>query len=312
MTVELSRQRDSEAMVGSLQALLTGVIDYAGLFPPAKLDMASTVRHYAEALAGPDAWMLGRLAVPAARLDEFDEHVKDLLPGEDGDEPWRLTCMVAPADDPQLEADLRRIDAFNAIHADAGHGLASIRLIEMRAMTADAIEEALELVPDELFPLFELPVDRDTRGLVAALAGSDAGGKVRTGGLEAKAIPTPEHLARFIAACAAADVPFKATAGLHHPFRHFQEAVGAMEFGFLNVLLAGVFADKINMSEPDLRTLLVEGAADAFAFHDEELRYGDRRLSTEAVADAREKFSIALGSCSFAEPLEHLRAIKLL
>ena len=123
---------------------------------------------------------------------------------------------------------------------------------------------------------------------------------------------TPEPLARFIAACAAADVPFKATAGLHHPLRHRSDGVGAMEFGFFNVLIAAAFADKAGLGERQLTTLLVETSPDAFAFHDEELRYGERRLSTEAIADARLKFAIALGSCSFAEPLEHLRAMKLL
>ena len=115
---------------------------------------------------------------------------------------------------------------------------------------------------------------------------SIAGAKTRTGGPKPELYPEPVDLARFIAAAAGARVPFKATAGLHHPYRHHQAAIGGMEFGFFNVLLAGAFADKVNMGEPDLRDLLVEESPDAFVFHDEELRFRDRRLSTEAVADA--------------------------
>ena len=63
-----------------LRALLHHVVDYAGLFPPAKLDMQPTVDNYAAALAGADQWMLGRLIVPVKRLDEFEACAAAHLP----------------------------------------------------------------------------------------------------------------------------------------------------------------------------------------------------------------------------------------
>ena len=63
-----------------------------------------------------------------------------------------------------------------------------------------------------------------------------------------EAIPDPADLARFIAACAAAGVPWKATAGLHHPVRAEQAltyepgAPRAVMHGFLNVFAAAAFA----------------------------------------------------------------------
>ena len=240
MPVELSRPRDSEAVLGSLRALLAGVVDYAGLFPPAKLDMPQTVRNYADDLRGPDGWMLGRLIVPAGRLDEFERHAEGLLPTETDAEPWHLSALVAADDDPQLATDIQRVCTFNDTHAVAARGLATIRMLELRAASADAIESALNLIPDELFPFFELSAEQDPRGLMAALAGSDAGAKIRTGGIEPQAVPKPEHLARFIAACSAAGLPFKATAGLHHPLRHDSPALGAKEFGFLNAYGASI------------------------------------------------------------------------
>ncbi|MHC4127904.1 MAG: hypothetical protein ACYTE6_12995 [Planctomycetota bacterium] len=312
MPVELSRPRDSETVLGSLRALLAGVVDYAGLFPPARLDMPQTLRTYADDLDGPDGWMLGRLIVPAGRLDEFERHAEELLPTETGAEPWQLSVVVAGAGDPQLAADLQRIGAFNRTHAAAAKGLAAIGTIELKADSADAADTALNLIPDELFPFFELAADRDPRGLMAALAGSDAGAKVRTGGLEPRAVPPPEHLARFIAACAAAGLPFKATAGLHHPLRHDAAALGAKEFGFVNVLVAAVLADRAQMSEQDLSAILADEAADSFAFHDDQVRYRDHALGTDQIAEARLKFAISFGSCSLAEPREHLRSMKLL
>ena len=60
---------------GSSRPLLRwGLIDYAGLFPPAALAMDDAVGRYARPTgAGRDAWMLGRFIVPASRLGEFEQ-----------------------------------------------------------------------------------------------------------------------------------------------------------------------------------------------------------------------------------------------
>jgi len=54
----------------SAKALFTGLIDYAGLFPPAALPMADAVRNYDAYRRGEHAWMLGRFVVPAAKIGE--------------------------------------------------------------------------------------------------------------------------------------------------------------------------------------------------------------------------------------------------
>ena len=47
-----------------------GLIDYAGLFPPASLDLAAAVRNFTWYRLGDDNWMLGRFIVPASRLQD--------------------------------------------------------------------------------------------------------------------------------------------------------------------------------------------------------------------------------------------------
>jgi len=291
----------------SLRTLLTNLVDYAGLFPPAKLDMAATVANYASYLGSDDAWALGRLIVPASRLDEFEQHAGPCLPtgGDDDDTPWQLTALVGYD---SLDDDLQRLAEFNEAYADRAQAL----VIELRATSADEIDDALDRIPDHVFPFFEIAVTDDPRGLIAAIAGSDAGAKVRTGGVAADAYPSPEQLARFIAACASAGVPFKATAGLHHPLRHFSEAVGTHEFGFLNVFTAGILARTTAIDEQALAAVLVDESPASFDFGDEQLKYGDRTLGVGAIRDAREKFAISYGSCSFTEPLADLRSLNLL
>ncbi len=59
--------------MNAVQALLTRLIDYAGLFPPASLPMKDAVRNYLDYDAGGQAWMLGRFIVSVDRLPEFEQ-----------------------------------------------------------------------------------------------------------------------------------------------------------------------------------------------------------------------------------------------
>ena len=310
MTVRL--EQDSQRSIAeSLRALLGGFFDYAGLFPPAQLDMQTTCCNYARYLGGDHAWMLGRLMVPARRLDEFEQYAGSLLPKDEDDEPWQIGGLVASAGDPRFESDLERIAAFNRAHAEPKRGRAAIGVIELRAATAAEVDDALGHMPDELFPFFELPIDGDPRGIIAALAGSDAGAKVRAGGPRADLYPAPRDLARFIAAAAAPRVAFKATAGLHHPLRHHSPAAGTKEFGFLNLLVAAALALE-GRDEADLVEALSDESLESFAFGAGGLSYRDHTLTNDRLERMRSSFAVAIGTCSFEEPREDLEAMGLM
>ena len=75
-------------MDDALRAFLTGLIDYAGLFPPAKLDMPTALAHYLKYRDHPDHWMLGRFICPASRLTEL----ADLL--DNGIDPVPLSVII--------------------------------------------------------------------------------------------------------------------------------------------------------------------------------------------------------------------------
>jgi hypothetical protein len=298
----------------SIQALVNRLIDYAGLFPPAKLDMASTVATYDHYLRSEHGWMLGRLIVPVNRLEEFDQHAAALLPRQASDEVdlWQISALTAAAGTPEFAHDLARIEQFNQDHERKDAGRAIIDVIEARADAPQAIDAALEMLSDDLFPFFELPIDRDPRGLLAALADGQAGAKVRTGGVTADLYPSPENLARFIHACAAGNVPFKATAGMHHPLRHFSDALKVHEFGFLNVFIAGCLAMTNELSQQEIRAILDAQTLDAFVIDEQGIGWQSHRIDADDVEDVREEFAISFGSCSFDEPLEDLRSLGLL
>lgn len=302
----------SSAADSAVHALFENLIDYAGLFPPANLDMQPAVDNYAAYVAGTDQWMLERLIVPVGRLEEFERAAAGKLPAAETDEPWPLSVLVSPAGDPQLEDDLEAIVAFNERHCEPEQGLAIIDVIELKGDDPDAIDATLDMLPDELFPFFEFDWSADIRGLVTTLVGGDAGAKIRTGGVTPESIPPIDRVAMFIDACAGGDVPFKATAGLHHPLRHADAAVGADMHGFLNVFVAGLMAIHHGVEAEGLEPMLAAESIEAFTLTGEDVGFGELTCTRDEVEDARLSFCISFGSCSFDDPREDLRGLGLL
>ena len=62
-------------MKESLRAFMKGLIDYAGLFPPAKLPLDEAIDDYVMHLKGENSWMLGRFIIPLSKLNELDRFV---------------------------------------------------------------------------------------------------------------------------------------------------------------------------------------------------------------------------------------------
>jgi hypothetical protein len=295
------------------------MIDYAGLFPPAGLEMSAAVETYARHRQGEHEWMLGRFVCPVSRLDEFSRHAAALLPGTHATsgyrerigvtEPWRLSALI----DGPLDANLEAIERFNARHADPDQGLARVDWVELKPETVADIDPAIDHLPSSLYPFFEVPAGADPRGYIAALAGQNVGAKIRTGGVTASAFPAVEHLASFLLACHAADVPFKATAGLHHPVRgsypltYEPGSARCVMHGFLNLFFAATLVRAGRVEGRALTDLLGETDAGAFRLEPSGLRWRELSVDLPTLARARESFALSFGSCSFDEPVEDLR-----
>ena len=292
--------------------LLTGLIDYAGLFPPARLDMSTAVRNYGAYRSSPDSWMLARFISPVARLSEFERNAAPLLPRQPSDEPWPISAIVGE----ELDREIDAIFEFNRRHSEPENGLAVVDTIELRAGGPRDIDRAMGIIPEQLTPFFEVPPGDDIRGLITAMAGTGAHAKIRCGGVTHDLFPSSEFVANFIACCAAAEVPFKATAGLHHPVRsdhpltYEPESPSGTMHGFLNVFLAAAMIRRANMTIPDAIELLEERDPAEFRFGDETISWKQYSLDAGRLASARESFAIAFGSCSFEEPVADLRSLR--
>ena len=63
-------------MVESLQVLLSEVIDYAGMYPPAQLPLSDALRSYVRYKQGKEAWIVNKFVCPAGKVNELEAGLK--------------------------------------------------------------------------------------------------------------------------------------------------------------------------------------------------------------------------------------------
>ena len=295
----------------SLRALLEHAIDYAGLFPPTSLALEPALQNQAAYVRSPDRWMLGAFILPiaqfataGAQLAQFDpEHaieISALGPKAENAAAFRAAVEAAAVAIAEFSERYRTV--------------ATIGQFEMPLpanLDADSLEAAQGSLGELRLKIFwETPADA-APGRIEALTSGGAGFKLRTGGVTADAFPTMTQIARALVAAAKHGVPIKFTAGLHHPVRQFHQSVGTKMHGFLNVLGAGVLAAEHNWSEAQTEEMLADEEPASFTFRDEAFRWRDWEIARAQIVERR-RLVTSLGSCSFDEPREDLRALQLL
>jgi hypothetical protein len=288
-------------LLESTRALLEGVIDYAGLFPPAELGLAEAVANYGRYLSGAEGWLLGRFIVPASRLTEFETVLLSAPPSA------KISASVVAGSD--LMGAVSAALAFNA-HSP----YAAIESMELKGDSAEAIRAGANAIPEGFIIYFEIPGDPDPAPLMEAIRSVNCRAKIRTGGLKPQSFPSVEELARFIRRCHEAKLPFKATAGLHHPLRGVHPltyepgAPTCTMHGFLNLAIAAAFQ---SAGGADIEMLL--GDQDPrIAFTATDISWGKHSLTTQQIRQTRQRLFVSFGSCSFEEPVSELRAKGLL
>lgn len=291
----------------SLRAFLTGIVDYAGLFPPAKLDMSAAVHAYSRYRASEDSEFLGRFVVPAARLEEFSAEAEAAL-GDYG-EPWRLSVIASE----NRAQTLVHIDRFNALH----EGRAVCDTVEMPVSSHDDVHNAVSEFPESISLFLEVSAQSDPSYLISEIADTPASAKLRTGGIVESAIPTPDQVLRFISGCVEKGVPFKATAGLHHairgvyPLTYEPDSPQAMMYGYLNIFFASAFC-AAGSSEGAVLGALEETDAAGFKVDSTGVWWRDHVVVHEQLTVVRQAVATSFGSCSFIEPVAEARNLNLI
>jgi hypothetical protein len=257
--------------------------------------MHDAVAEYLAHEEAPERWALGRFVVPLARWSELRSCLPDVTAHS---APWPVSLVAAPTD-------------FDRIEKTREESRLVVQAVECKAVNSDDVSAAARSRSRGI-ELFIEPIDLSAFSALAPLiARAGASAKIRTGGVTVDAFPSPKQVLDFILACRDAGIRFKATAGLHHAvrgvYRLTYEAAPPMGemFGFLNVAVAAmlVWHDRNPAVALDA---LEERSMDAFVFTDDGLTWRGERLSTAEIDDARSRFFIGFGSCSFREPMAEM------
>lgn len=220
-------ERVSPRQHASSEAFLLQLIDYAGLFPPARLPLDAAIRKYAAYQADKDAWMLGRFILPASRLDELDPYVSFFST----EVPLRIAVVGSRHDHASgcmegLQKDLASITRFRERHGS----LIEIDVFELPLPSVqngrDLLHRiALETSRHNVYTFCEgtAPLTTEwthhTTALLEAIAlhnetgDTELGFKMRMGGVTAAAFPTCEQVAAVLVGCRDRGIAMKYTAG---------------------------------------------------------------------------------------------------
>ena len=298
----------------ALRTLLAGSIDYAGLFPPAGLDMAASVRQYADYRSHPDAWALGRFVVPAARLSELEQEAALFAPASQppspagsNAEPWRLSALLGTDALRELEA----LGEFNCRHAAAGAPALSADVsrpapIRWRPLTVCSPPSRAGPRRTSRSRSTPTPPAR-RRDRQARRPGQGADGRHNPGGVPVGGVrrPLPPRLHRRRCALqgdrrAASPTPRRVPVDLRgrQPARHHVRLPQRLPRRRLPAPRAGGRGRRPAAGRALRRGLRFAGDAVEWRGH---------RLDQGAIAAARATGIVAFGSCSFTEPVGELQ-----
>jgi hypothetical protein len=255
------------------------ILDYAGMFPPAKLPIEEAARNFQDYQRHEHADFLGRFVMPVAEVRY--------------PRPAPLSLIVKPS---EIDSTLRGLEADS---------------IEVAWGNDRPFGDFLTLL-DNTFPgklFIELDWRKPYAPLMAVLAerAPRFGLKLRTGGVTPESIPPSKAIADFLLAAAEHKLPLKATAGLHVPVPNDDAAVGARMHGFLNFFCAGFLAYGHRGDRASLTNVLENFGYEDFSFGEQSMRCGAVEFSKDEIEQLRSRWLLSFGSCSFLVPIEHLK-----
>ena len=236
--------------------LFDGWIDDAAMFPPGSAAVDEAVDAHLRYRSSWFASLIGPLLVNDQKLAEVGRAVGHLRTGRgsDGGLPLAVSVVNTSGAGGLLGLIGREIEGVQLVAVES-----ALRDLDDLAGNADRVVSAAADLDDAVRIFVEIPYAPGWEEAVAVVEAAGCYGKIRTGGLEPVDTPPFDQLARQLSVLIEADLPFKATAGLHHAIALSGSDPGRpRQHGFLNLLVA-VEALVDGSSEKQAAELLAEG-----------------------------------------------------
>ena len=188
-----------KTQLSTMECALARLFDYAGMFPPAEVDLPTALHNFREYRRGMLRWALGSLIVEAPVLGELQKEPHDLM------RDLHLSVLTT-------QANLETVQKHLAMGLPIG-------MIEVKARSCDEILRWKDTLPPQVPAYIEIPTDLGDPEILDAIAKGGMRAKIRMGGVVADAFPAASSIAATLQRFAERRLAFKATAGLHHALR---------------------------------------------------------------------------------------------
>jgi len=327
---------------GSVKAFMNEIIDYAGIFPPANLTLKESFENFIDYRSYKHNWMLSKFVCPFSKLTELSELIEQNSNVSESDK-LRISILGSLSADSltferNIAKDINDIQKFlknngskvivEAFEIKLPHELMNFR---ESADFIDTLNDIREKAAKEFSHNVQIFLEaeimtEDWTDIINSLSStlsvcnqfyleetgySKLGFKFRTGGVVPAAYPSCNQAAYTIMKCIENMVPFKATSGLHHPVRHFDEQANTKMHGFLNIFGAGILYYSKKITPMKVKTIIEDENPDNFKFDDDSFSWCDYKVNIEEIVKAR-NYMLSFGSCSFNEPRQDLKNLKIL
>jgi hypothetical protein len=281
----------------AMEALLDGLFDFAGLYPPAGIDLETAVHAYLCYSRGAHRSMLGRFVIDADRVCQLRGAAARSL------DEMPLSVCASPATD------------WDALIRDLGSD-ARVDAFEMRNAEPALIPEIVRRISGQgrTIAYFEVPLDAPALTTLDAIRSAGARVKLRMGGLVESAFPSALAIVTILRVLAERHLVFKATAGLHHPLRsrhpftYSPDSPTGTMHGFVNLFCAAALI-YLGGGEEDACAVLNEMEPSAWQISAESMACRSFRVNPQQIREVRREFFAGIGSCSFEEPIADLEAL---
>ena len=301
----------------SVYCFLQKLIDYAGLFPPADLEIKTSLENYAKYIQSKDKWMMSKFIVPVSSLNDITYNIIKMF-----SEKYPIILSIISND---IYNDIESIKKFSQINSKTIiFSTYESQVLDISRFSTNLLDiyKLSEREGLRLESFYEILSDdnwvskmNETVSIISKFnteCKTNIGFKLRCGGVKSHMFPVVENIGHAIIACRDANVPMKFTAGLHHPVSRYSESVKTKMYGFLNIFVGGMIAHKFNLKNEQLKEILLDENPKNFIFDTNGLHWKSYSISNIEIAKYRKESFISYGSCSFNEPREDLKKLGLL
>jgi hypothetical protein len=281
--------------------LFEGWIDDAAMFPPGNAAVDEAVGAHLRYRRSWFASLIGPLLVADLRFAEVGRAFRHLRMGGGSEKtvPLAVSVVNTSGAGGLLSLIGREVEGVQLVAVES-----ALRDLNDLAGNADRVVSAAAQLDDAVRVFVEIPYAPGWEKAVAVVEAAGYYGKLRTGGLEPVDTPPSDQLAHQLSVLIEADLPFKATAGLHHAVALPGSDPGRpRQHGFLNLLVA-VEALVDGGSESEAADLLGESGRQRVLDHVG--AWNDTQASR-----IRRRFR-SFGCCGVLDPINDLVVLELI